>query len=244
MATDIKPIETEYAGIKFRSRLEARWAVFFDALGERWQYEPEAFQTSYGVDEEVDTYRWLPDFYLPNYEVWVEVKGSSRSTWSDDWYRICTLADWGSPLPGVDESWGTNRGILLLGDMPRVNDWRHQYLVHPIIQHHKGLSVNSFSFEIGGCRWTPDEFGRSYPVPWIHHRHPALHYDCIDPTTGDCGDPPDLDPLLIFRSDVSLSAAVFNQSKPITVFHSVDEVLDSYRAAWGHRFWNPPRGGE
>lgn len=29
----IKAIETSYAGCRFRSRLEARWAVFFDTLG-------------------------------------------------------------------------------------------------------------------------------------------------------------------------------------------------------------------
>ena len=29
----MKAIETEYNGYRFRSRLEARWAVFFDALG-------------------------------------------------------------------------------------------------------------------------------------------------------------------------------------------------------------------
>lgn len=28
----IKSIETEYNGIRFRNRLEARWAVFFDEL--------------------------------------------------------------------------------------------------------------------------------------------------------------------------------------------------------------------
>ena len=35
----MKAIETEYNCYKFRSRLEARWAVFFDALG--WEYEYE-----------------------------------------------------------------------------------------------------------------------------------------------------------------------------------------------------------
>ena len=30
---DIKPIETVFKGHKYRSRLEARWAVFFDAAG-------------------------------------------------------------------------------------------------------------------------------------------------------------------------------------------------------------------
>ena len=29
----IAAIETEYCGYRFRSRLEARWAVFLDALG-------------------------------------------------------------------------------------------------------------------------------------------------------------------------------------------------------------------
>lgn len=29
----MKAIETRYKGYRFRSRLEARWAVFFDALG-------------------------------------------------------------------------------------------------------------------------------------------------------------------------------------------------------------------
>ena len=32
-----KAIETKYKGFRFRSRLEARWAVFFDALGIEWE---------------------------------------------------------------------------------------------------------------------------------------------------------------------------------------------------------------
>lgn len=50
------PIETRYKGYRFRSRLEARWAVFFDALGLKWEYEPEGFQTSAGW--------YLPDFRI------------------------------------------------------------------------------------------------------------------------------------------------------------------------------------
>ena len=38
---NIKAIETQYKGYRFRSRLEARYAVMFDALGFEWQYEPE-----------------------------------------------------------------------------------------------------------------------------------------------------------------------------------------------------------
>jgi hypothetical protein len=45
-------IPTEYGGIRFRSRLEARWACFFDAIGWRWEYEPLDFDG------------WIPDFLL------------------------------------------------------------------------------------------------------------------------------------------------------------------------------------
>lgn len=34
-------LTTRYAGCRFRSRLEARWAVFFDHLGIEWEYEPQ-----------------------------------------------------------------------------------------------------------------------------------------------------------------------------------------------------------
>lgn len=65
----IKPIETKYKGYTFRSRLEARWAVFFDALDIKWEYEPEGFKLSDG------TY-YLPDFYLPTFSsgMYCEVK--------------------------------------------------------------------------------------------------------------------------------------------------------------------------
>lgn len=55
----IKPIETYYNGYRFRSRLEARWAVFFDALGVKYEYEPEGFQTPAGY--------YLPDFRVKCY---------------------------------------------------------------------------------------------------------------------------------------------------------------------------------
>ena len=65
----MKAIETVYKGYRFRSRLEARWAVFFDALAVRWEYEPEGFVLPSG--------RYLPDFRLPGDIVgWVEVKGA------------------------------------------------------------------------------------------------------------------------------------------------------------------------
>ncbi len=64
----LKAIETRYNGYRFRSRLEARWAVFFDTLGVPYEYEKEGFDL-----EEAGWY--LPDFWLPSLRWWVEIKG-------------------------------------------------------------------------------------------------------------------------------------------------------------------------
>jgi hypothetical protein len=63
----MKPIETVYKGYRFRSRLEARWSVFFDAMGIIWEYEKEGFDLGNGI-------RYLPDFWLPQVNLWAEVK--------------------------------------------------------------------------------------------------------------------------------------------------------------------------
>ena len=66
----MKAIETKYNGYKFRSRLEARWAVFFDEMGIKYEYEPEGFEMSDGT-------KYLPDFYLPALDYYIEVKGKN-----------------------------------------------------------------------------------------------------------------------------------------------------------------------
>ena len=63
----IKAIETIYNGYKFRSRLEARWAVFFDKVGVEYEYEMEGFSLPNGKN-------YLPDFYIPSMDLYVEVK--------------------------------------------------------------------------------------------------------------------------------------------------------------------------
>lgn len=63
---DIKTIPTLYDGITFRSRLEARWAVFFNLLEIKWFYEYEGYQLEAGW--------YLPDFWLPNQQMFMEIK--------------------------------------------------------------------------------------------------------------------------------------------------------------------------
>lgn len=66
----IPAIETHYHGCRFRSRKEARWAIFLDRLGIPWEYEPQGYV--------VDGEPYLPDFLIyPGTEqaMWFEVKG-------------------------------------------------------------------------------------------------------------------------------------------------------------------------
>lgn len=110
-----KAIETEYNGHKFRSRLEARWAVFFDAVGIKYQYEPDGF--------EYDGDKYLPDFYLPDFEMYVEVKPDDPNRYGEieRAAKVCCLA--------------TGKFLLLLGENPNITDcgwWMYNaFYYHP-----------------------------------------------------------------------------------------------------------------
>jgi hypothetical protein len=71
--TDLKAIETRFDGHRFRSRLEARWAVFFKEMKFRYEYELEGYQLPGGG-------AYLPDFFLPDFNVHVEVKPTPNLT--------------------------------------------------------------------------------------------------------------------------------------------------------------------
>lgn len=98
----VKAIETIYRGYRFRSRLEARWAVFFTSIGIEWQYEAQGFE-AHGE-------RYLPDFFLPKHGAWVEVKGDRNAIYADRARMTCVLQA-GGPLP-----------LIVLGDVPLCNE--------------------------------------------------------------------------------------------------------------------------
>jgi len=69
--------DTIYREYEFRSRLEARWAVFFDIMDIDWEYELEGYQ--------LDRTSYLPDFLLYNMgrqgkkQHYVEVKSPAHT---------------------------------------------------------------------------------------------------------------------------------------------------------------------
>ena len=62
----IVALPTYYGGVKFKSALEARWAMYFDEISVEWRYEDEGYELPSG--------RYLPDFWLPVAGMHAEVK--------------------------------------------------------------------------------------------------------------------------------------------------------------------------
>lgn len=103
----IKPIETWYAGCRFRSRLEARWAVALDELGITWEYEAQGYKLPSGA-------RYLPDFWLPDQQAHIEVKGSEDAFLAEAPRYAEAIQT--SALPGYE--------LIILGPIPDP-DTRH-----------------------------------------------------------------------------------------------------------------------
>lgn len=108
---EIKAIETRYRGYRFRSRLEARWAVFFDALGVKWEYEKEGYELPSG--------RYLPDFWLPYGPF-----GDPEMAGAGFWVEIKPIAPTDREMQLMAELVkGTgHRGYIFVG-MPGIHDW-------------------------------------------------------------------------------------------------------------------------
>lgn len=118
MRGDMHAIRTTYRGITYRSRLEARWAAFFDALGWHHTYEP------------FDGNGYIPDFLLrtPDGEILIEVKPATAGPdYAEPRQKIT------SALP--DEK----RPVVVVGvdPLPRLP------LAHPAVPTFFGFDVNN-----------------------------------------------------------------------------------------------------
>jgi hypothetical protein len=121
----VKAIETRYKGYRFRSRLEARWAVFLDTLGVPYEYEPQGFDLG-------EAGWYLPDFWLPRDERWLEIKpGPAPDVMS--FYLAGKMTDW---REGVDL-----RGHSYTG--PDFETKAHNICLHGSAENARELVIDS-----------------------------------------------------------------------------------------------------
>ena len=101
-AGTLKAIETIYGGIQFRSRLEARWAAFFDAIGWSWVYEP--FDGDY----------YIPDFLITgDRPMLVEVRPAVTKAEYEAQIQTIKVPEW-------------KGDVLILGasPFPKLSSWK------------------------------------------------------------------------------------------------------------------------
>lgn len=130
----MKPIETHYNGYRFRSRLEARWAVFFDSLGVEYEYEPEGFElddgTRYLPDFKVKCYGCRGDFESNPFDLYIEIKGEMTEK---DAAKIRSFAE----------------PIIIFGPIPNTRDL-HDCVDSYILKNYDrmdGVDIYPFNYE-------------------------------------------------------------------------------------------------
>ena len=102
----MKVLPTVYNGRKYRSRTEARWAVFLDQLRVRFEYEAEGY--------DLGDFYYLPDFWLPDLKCFMEIKGMEPT--ADECAKASLLAEFTKKdvyvfFGGPDLPWATDKNI-------------------------------------------------------------------------------------------------------------------------------------
>ncbi|MGJ5822064.1 hypothetical protein ACSBQS_05425 [Serratia sp. H402Y] len=165
---------TTYRGITYRSQTEARWAVFFDALGVTYHYEPEKIKLSTG---EI----YIPDFYIDDFKAYFEVKPANDEIISTESRKARILSFdnpdqrvWlaaGAPSPKTPnilplDKWGQ---LVPISHILTTPEWR--YFIHEDRRDERVYWLHSFAYagyEIGG----PGE-------STFHHREPLNHKNVL-----------------------------------------------------------------
>lgn len=123
--------EASYSGRIFRSRLEARWAAFFDLMQINWDYEPSHYQVGPAL-------WYLPDFYLPDLGVWVEVKGAPFMD-AASMAKVVSSVAGPQQIPMREAPYDPAESILLGGGFQPLKDGQHP--VHILCyKHDDGLA--------------------------------------------------------------------------------------------------------
>lgn len=144
----VKPIETRYNGYRFRSRLEARWAVYFDVLRVPYQYEPEGFEL---IDKGRGGRKifYLPDFLIfdsngePDY--WVEVKPFMPPLEELQKLKLLCQSDWMDGLLLVGEPHPESFFIGIFNRFLKANKHFGPYDPNLMLNTHSDLNFIMYS---------------------------------------------------------------------------------------------------
>lgn len=98
---DLKPKETLYKGVWYDSKLEAKWAVFFTSADIEYISKPGTFPKRHGGG-------YKPDFYLPEFDLYVEVKRNTNDGIQEVLDKCVEAIIWGGKI----------KQILILSDVP------------------------------------------------------------------------------------------------------------------------------
>lgn len=154
--TITESVPTDYAGIRFRSRLEARWAVFLATAGIEWRYEPRTLAIH--VPRRHRLIPWLPDFWLPHSAQLAEVKGFM---YADGFRRIRDIAH------------GTKYDVVILGHIPgpfdtrwpiQLHNYKGEYAPHGLYALPWSPGVSLLTRAIRERDFTPELLVKGYPT--------------------------------------------------------------------------------
>jgi hypothetical protein len=104
-----KGTEAAYSGKIFRSRLEARWALMLDLADVDWDYEPCHYRLT-------NSLWYLPDFWLPDLEIWLEVKGEPFLD-ADSMAKVLNAVAGPNPIPSRNRPHDPSQVIIFGGDI-------------------------------------------------------------------------------------------------------------------------------
>jgi hypothetical protein len=230
MTTTIPAIEATYHGCRFRSRKEARWAVFMDHLGIPWEYEPQGYV--------VDGVPYLPDFLVypgTDQAMWLEIKGEfptneelAKAAGLAEGTGIRTYLYFGPvepPAPGLSDKIITWEDYF--APVCEVPHWhsRHGW-IHGESEAHRwevGLLPTAFRFDAG-----------DFPGPVRQRRQPKSGFwwwtDCPH-----CGKV-----VLKLEGQVGWCPSVADPPEGESLYprfaHETPRLLEAYRAARSARF--------
>ena len=136
-----RAIETRYKGLRFPSRLTARWAIYLDQLGLKWDFQPEEFELASGE-------KYLPDFHIGTYAPGAHTYGP--------WIKIKAVPPTEHDVATLRElcASGTSYGLMLWGQ-PGEEGWLHI--------HKEGFVDDDSDQRLVGEHWTQYLYGASQP---------------------------------------------------------------------------------